>query len=226
MDTQQSKIPFNLGQEPVNHVDGFVWGRELKRYIRFCSDHCGRTPRELAQFCGYEKLEKFQRRRLIWNAIQQPVPTVYLRGIAVDLDILGTCVGLDQREYDCFLAIPLDPEYVTIKLLPGVYAQRKLCPNTCEGEAIWYMKHLVEEHNYLSCAVHWPGLKSIWVKVGAEPVYRYLHGFNSWVSLNMRTWRTKARFMRNYSNNSSTRHSDWFVDRACGSGAALAGGFR
>jgi len=173
MDTQQSKIPFNLGQEPLNHVDGFVWGRELKRYVRFCSDHCGRSPRDLAGFCGYKKVDKFQRRRLIWNAVQQPVPVMYFRSIGVDLNLLGAVVELDQREYDAAVAIPLDPDYVTIRVLPSAYIQRKLCRDTCEGEAIMYMQYLVRKHNYLACCIHWPNLKSIWVRFGVEPTYHY-----------------------------------------------------
>ena len=93
----------NLGSLPEHGPEGEHWGRHHLAYLAWSAERCRLSLTELAEACGYKKLQKFDRRRRRWNAGKGPIPVRYLKAISADLAVLQDCVALDQREHEAAL---------------------------------------------------------------------------------------------------------------------------
>ncbi len=129
-------LPFAVTPQSADLPEGFLWGRHHRGYLAHCSRTCALPLPQLAEKFGYKKLEKFQRLRAGWDQADGQVPIKYLEAIRVDMNLLGTCVDMDLREYEAVLAMPRFPKTFTDRVLPAVYLRVPLPDGISEGEAI------------------------------------------------------------------------------------------
>ncbi len=152
----------NFAPWPEGGPDGYHWGRHHRRYIAWCAERCPLSLKDLAETCGYRKLQKFDRRRRRWNVGSGPTPVRYLSAIGVDLGLLGECVDLDRREHEAALLRPRFPRFFVARVAAAIYTRLELPKGTTEEEAIERMR----EHAMAtgrSCIVNHPTLLTILV---------------------------------------------------------------
>ncbi len=152
----------NLGSLPEHGPEGEHWGRHHLGYLAWCADRCPLSLKELADACGYRKLQKFDRRRRRWNEGKGRIPLRYLKAIGVDLALLQDCVALDCRQHEAALQKPRFVRFFVARVAAAVYVRVDLPQATPEEEAI----ERVREHAMAtgrSCLINHPTLLTILV---------------------------------------------------------------
>ena len=152
----------NLGPLPEHGREGEHWGRHHLGYLAWCADRCPLSLKELADACGYRKLQKFDRRRRRWNDGKGRIPLGYLEALGVDLALLRECVDLDRREHDRALQTTRFALFFVARAAAAIYTRVELPKGTTEEEAIERMR----EHAMAtgrSCLVNHPTLLTILV---------------------------------------------------------------
>ena len=160
--TSQDNLPFNFTPPPS--PKDYTWGRNLLAYLSHCSSTCPLSPEDLAARCGYKKLHKFQYHRVAWDAGEGPIPLAYLQAINVDMDLLQTCVDLDQREFDEAVKVLPLPGYFILRAAGAAYVRRPLPEGMSEEEAVDFVREFATKIKMRCWIPFSGGLKTVWFR--------------------------------------------------------------
>lgn len=170
----ERSLPFNFGQQPINHVDDYVSAYHTRRYIAHLGRECRISIHELARRFERRNLCKLYRRRAEWNCFLGPIPPLYLGLIKCNLDVLCAAMEVDQKEYETALTLTTHPRSMAVHWIPAVFSEVEFPERTTEAEGIRLAQEFLVEHPHQWCMITWPGLKTIYINPGRPPycVYR------------------------------------------------------
>ena len=139
------EIPF-FSVRDINVIEDYERFYHTRAYLLKKSGKLRYKRKELpklkiiAEKSGYKKFNKFIRHREEWHELTRKIPLAYLQAIKAKLDVIKFTVGLDKKEYEELLKIPIYPKFATEKMMSVVYRTIELPPGTDEKEAIELMR--------------------------------------------------------------------------------------
>ncbi len=167
---------FLAGQKVEQHHDYQPYFH-IRGYLRHKYQQSGKTVSELAQACGYRKLEKFKRHLEAWLKAEKPVPGKFLGAIGVEPEMLCKVQVLDFDSWEEAVKSVRVPQCFSARLMPAVWQSVPLPENLTEAQTVTYVKDyaLLRSHQ---CLINYSGLRVTWVWPDGTVSRRY-----SWPSI-------------------------------------------
>ena len=139
--------------QPYFHIRGYL----CQKYRE-----SGHTVPELAQACGYRKLEKFKRHLEAWLKAERPVPGKFLGAIGIEPEMLLKVQVLDFDQWEEAVKSVSVPQSFSARLMPAVWQSVPLPENLTEAQAVAYVKEFARLRN-LQCLINYAGLRTAWI---------------------------------------------------------------
>jgi len=157
----------------------YIWGYHHRKYIKACAHACTLTTRLLAERCGFENINRFQRKRVMWAKglpyHRTLIPVAFLDAIAVDWDALRYAVDRDIAEFDAMLhTMPMPTTVIALGLTSlGVCIEKPLPQGLSESELYEHVQGIVDnpDCHWQEALLTWPipGLKLLCFSTGKPP---------------------------------------------------------
>ena len=141
------------GYQPYFHIRG---------YLRQKYRQSGLAVPELAEACGYKKMDKFKRHLEAWLKAERPVPGKFLGAIGIEPEMLCKVQVLDFDQWEEAVRIVTVPERFSVRLMPAVWQSVALPENLSEAQAISYVKEYSRLKNR-QCRINYAGLRTVWI---------------------------------------------------------------
>lgn len=134
----------------------------IRSYLRQKYRQSGLAAPELAEACGYKKMDKFKRHQEAWLKVERPVPEKFLEAVGIDPEMLAKVQGLDLDQWEEAVGKATVPESFSARLMPAVWQSVPLPENLSEAQAISYVKEYSRLINR-QCRVNYAGLRTAWI---------------------------------------------------------------
>lgn len=145
-------------QQPQDYQPYF----HIKGYLRQKCRQSGKTIPELAQACGYRKLDKFKRHLEAWLRVARPVPGKFLGAIGIEPKMLCKVQVLDFDSWEEAVKSVRVPQSFSARLMPAVWQSVSLPENLSETQAVDYVKEYARLRNR-QCLINYAGLRATWI---------------------------------------------------------------
>ncbi|MBI5805805.1 hypothetical protein HZA73_07145 [candidate division TA06 bacterium] len=152
---------FLAGQQPEPSQDYQPYFH-IRGYLRQKYRQSGKTVPELAQACGYRKLEKFKRHMEAWLKATRPVPGKFLGAIGVEPEMLMKVQVLDFDSWEEAVKSVGAPLSFSARYMPAVWQSVPLPENLNEAQAVSYVKDFARLRNR-QCLINYSGLRVTWI---------------------------------------------------------------
>jgi hypothetical protein len=146
-----------------------------RSYLQQGRDSTELSRKELLLRSGYANSAKFYRILDSYPNFGKPIPSILLELLNRDIEVLRTCIELDQEAYESQLKSAVVPTSFTVRMMAAMYCGVAFPTSTeplTEQEAVDFVQNYSVQNNK-QCCITFANLKTIWISPNHAPGISY-----------------------------------------------------